>query len=31
LHETQPSPVSPKSQKFHKAMREPLHLSATRR
>jgi catechol 2,3-dioxygenase-like lactoylglutathione lyase family enzyme len=24
-------PVSPKGQKFHKAMREPLHLSATKR
>jgi catechol 2,3-dioxygenase-like lactoylglutathione lyase family enzyme len=26
-----PDPVGPKSQKFHKAMREPLHLSAAKR
>jgi len=26
-----PEAVAPKSQKFHKAMREPLHLSAARR
>lgn len=31
LHETAPKPVPPKSQKFHKAMREPLHLSAAKR
>jgi len=31
LHATKAQPVEPKSQKFHKAMREPLHLSAAKR
>ncbi|HTO68482.1 MAG TPA: VOC family protein [Myxococcota bacterium] len=30
LTEANPTPVAPKSQKFHKAMREPLHLSAAK-
>jgi catechol 2,3-dioxygenase-like lactoylglutathione lyase family enzyme len=31
LTEQNPDRVAPKSQKFHKAMREPLHLSAAKR
>lgn len=31
LTAVEPEPVGPKSQKFHKALREPLHLAAAKR